>query len=65
MHYSYSLVEATEGTDVTIGAQNMHFEENGAFTGEISPYALAILQLNMSLSVTLSAVKCLMKQMNQ
>ena len=25
---------------LTIGAQNMHFEENGAFTGEISPNAL-------------------------
>jgi triosephosphate isomerase len=27
---------AAEGTRVTIGAQNMHFEESGAFTGEIS-----------------------------
>ncbi|MFY4774920.1 triose-phosphate isomerase [Metabacillus sp. RGM 3146] len=34
------LVEMTKGTDVKIGAQNMHFEENGAFTGEISPVAL-------------------------
>jgi triosephosphate isomerase len=38
-----SLVEAANGTDVKIGAQNMHFEENGAFTGEISPKALADL----------------------
>jgi triosephosphate isomerase (TIM) len=35
-----SLVEATKNTDVEIGAQNMHFEESGAFTGEISPLAL-------------------------
>jgi triosephosphate isomerase (TIM) len=35
------LVEAAKGTDVKIGAQNMHFEESGAFTGEISPVALA------------------------
>lgn len=35
-----SLVIATKGTDLEIGAQNMHFEENGAFTGEISPVAL-------------------------
>jgi triosephosphate isomerase len=35
-----SLVEITRGTDVEIGAQNMHFEESGAFTGEISPVAL-------------------------
>lgn len=37
------LVEAAKGYDVEIGAQNMHFEENGAFTGEISPVALAEL----------------------
>ncbi|MED4204571.1 triose-phosphate isomerase [Neobacillus mesonae] len=35
-----SLVEAVKGTNVKIGAQNMHFEESGAFTGEISPKAL-------------------------
>lgn len=35
-----SLVEATKGTEVAIGAQTMHFEEQGAFTGEISPKAL-------------------------
>lgn len=34
------LVEATKDSDVKIGAQNMHFEESGAFTGEISPVAL-------------------------
>ncbi|KQL53115.1 triosephosphate isomerase [Heyndrickxia shackletonii] len=34
------LVEATKDSDVKIGAQNMHFEESGAFTGEISPKAL-------------------------
>ncbi|MGW6380557.1 triose-phosphate isomerase [Peribacillus butanolivorans] len=37
------LVQAAKGTDVKIGAQNMHFEESGAFTGEISPIALADL----------------------
>lgn len=36
-----NLVEITEGSDVKIGAQNMHFEESGAFTGEISPKPLA------------------------
>lgn len=34
------LVEAVEGTEVKISAQNAHFEENGAFTGEISLKAL-------------------------
>lgn len=32
-----TAIEATEGTNIQIGAQNMYFEENGAFTGEISP----------------------------
>ena len=31
------LVELTAGSNVKVGAQNMHFEEKGAFTGEISP----------------------------
>lgn len=29
-------IEATEGTNVKIGAENCHWEEKGAFTGEIS-----------------------------
>ncbi len=29
-------VEATKGTNIEIGAENMYFEEKGAFTGEIS-----------------------------
>lgn len=36
-----SLVEISKSYDVEIGAQNMHFEESGAFTGEVSPVALA------------------------
>jgi len=35
-----ALVKETEGTDIAIGAQNMYFEESGAFTGEISPIML-------------------------
>lgn len=35
-----ALVNASKGTDLGIGAQNMHFEDNGAFTGEISPVML-------------------------
>lgn len=30
------LIEITKGTNVKIGAQNMHWEEKGAYTGEIS-----------------------------
>ena len=31
---------AIDGTNIKLGAQNMHWEENGAFTGEISPLML-------------------------
>ena len=30
------LKEATKGTKIKVGAQNMHFETSGAFTGEVS-----------------------------
>lgn len=40
------LVNEVEGTDVKVGAQNMHFEENGAFTGEVSPVALEDLKVD-------------------
>ena len=33
-------VEAAKGSKIKIGAENMHFEEKGAFTGEISPAML-------------------------
>ena len=32
-----TLVKAFAGSEIKVGAQNMHFEESGAFTGEISP----------------------------
>jgi len=32
-----------EGTDIGLGAQNMHWEASGAFTGEVSPAMLAEL----------------------
>ena len=31
-----TAIAATEGTNVKIGAENVHFEKSGAFTGEIS-----------------------------
>lgn len=31
-----ALVEAAKGTSIKIGAQNMHFADEGAFTGEVS-----------------------------
>ena len=34
------VVEACRGTNIAVGAENMYFEEKGAFTGEISPNML-------------------------
>ena len=35
----YALLTA-QGTNIKIGAQNMHFEEKGAYTGEVSAQML-------------------------
>ncbi|WP_142414247.1 triose-phosphate isomerase [Hathewaya massiliensis] len=35
-----SVIDEVKGTNIKVGAQNMHSEENGAFTGEISPNML-------------------------
>ena len=34
------VVEACKGTNIQVGAENMYFEEKGAYTGEISPAML-------------------------
>lgn len=36
----YPVIEELEGTGIGVGAENMHFEESGAYTGEISPLML-------------------------
>ncbi|MBE6066424.1 MAG: triose-phosphate isomerase [Clostridium lundense] len=36
----HAVKKAVEGTNIKVGAQNMHFEEKGAFTGEVSPLML-------------------------
>lgn len=38
-----TVLEAVKGTNIAVGAQNMHFEENGAYTGEIAPSMLVEL----------------------
>jgi triosephosphate isomerase (TIM) len=38
-----AVAEAVEGTSIGFGAQNMYFEEKGAFTGEIAPGMLQAL----------------------
>ena len=35
-----SAVEAAKGSNIAIGAENMYYEESGAYTGEISPAML-------------------------
>lgn len=40
------LKEVSKGTNIKIGAQNMHFEDNGAFTGEIAPAMLKELDVD-------------------
>ena len=32
-----AVLKAVEGTNIKVGAQNMYFEEKGAFTGEVAP----------------------------
>ncbi len=36
----YPMKKEINGTNIKLGAQNMHWEEKGAFTGEISPLML-------------------------
>ena len=31
------VVEACKGTNIAVGAENMYYEEKGAYTGEIAP----------------------------
>ena len=36
-----AAVDAVEGSNIKIGAQNLHWEEEGAFTGEVSAPMIA------------------------
>ena len=38
-----AVAEAVAGSQIKVGAQNMHWEKQGAFTGEVSPLMLANL----------------------
>ena len=35
-----AILKVTKGTNIKVGAQNLHFEEKGAFTGEVAPAML-------------------------
>ena len=41
-----AVKKACEGSNIKVAAQNMHFEEKGAFTGEISPLMLKELDMD-------------------
>ncbi|MDF2907831.1 MAG: tpiA [Herbinix sp.] len=41
-----TAIEAAKGTNIEIGAQNMYYEESGAYTGEISPSMLTSIGVN-------------------
>ena len=41
-----TAMEAAKGSNIEIGAQNMHFEESGAYTGEIAPNMLTSIGVN-------------------
>ncbi|OFI01542.1 triosephosphate isomerase [Clostridium acetireducens DSM 10703] len=41
-----AVLKACRGTNIKVGAQNMHFEEKGAFTGEVSPNMLQVMKVD-------------------
>ena len=41
-----AAVKAAAGSNIKVGAQNMHFEEKGAFTGEVAPGMLEALKVD-------------------
>ncbi|SHI95664.1 triosephosphate isomerase [Dethiosulfatibacter aminovorans DSM 17477] len=41
----YTVSELIKGTEIKLGAQNIHFKEKGAYTGEVSP--LMLKELNV------------------
>ena len=42
-------VEAAKGSNIHIGAENMYFEESGAYTGEIAPNMLVLSTLYLDI----------------
>ena len=58
------VAEAVKGTNIQVGAENMYFEESGAYTGEISPAMLVEMQVsNMLFLDILREESILVKQM--
>jgi triosephosphate isomerase len=40
------VLKAVEGSSIKVGAQNMHHQDNGAYTGEISPVFLKAMNID-------------------
>ena len=38
-----AVVEAVKGSNIEVGAQNMYYEENGVYTGELAPNMLTAI----------------------
>ena len=53
----YALLTA-QGTNIKIGAQNMHFEESGAYTGEVSAKMLK-LWIWLAIAIHYLRLKCI------
>ncbi len=53
-----AAVQALAGTDIAVAAQNVHWEEQGAFTGEISPAMLSSSACTGPSSATRSGGSC-------
>ena len=43
------VVEACKGTNIAVAAENMYFEEKGAYTGEIAPAMLVLNTLSLDI----------------
>lgn len=41
-----AVVKAVKGSNIKVGAQNVHFEEKGAFTGEVAPGMLQAMGID-------------------
>ena len=58
-----TAVAKTKGTNIHVGAENVHFEKSGAFTGEISADMLTDLGVSTLWLATASAASILLKPM--
>ena len=58
-------IEAAKDTNISIGAENMYFEESGAYTGEIAPNMLTDIGVKYVIIGHSERREYFMKQMKQ